>query len=69
MGLVAMGGTLAVLGLGLAKFVGALALSGLSVAAVTALGDVVQDRHIRPWAGWTAAVVTGLVVLGGALGL
>ena len=66
-GLVALGGTLAVLGLGRAQFVGALALSGLSVAAVTALGDVVQDRHIRPWAGWTAAAVTGLVVLGGAL--
>lgn len=66
-GLVALGGTLAVLGLGRAQFVGALALSGLSVAAVTALGDVVQDRHFRPWAGWTAAAVTGLVVLGGAL--
>jgi len=57
-GLVALGGTLAVLGLGRAQFVGALAMSGLSVAAVTALGDVVQDRHIRPWAGWTAAAVT-----------
>jgi hypothetical protein len=68
-GLVALGGTLAVLGLGRAQFVGALALSGLSVAAVTALGDVVQDRHFRPWAGWTAAAVTGLVVLGGALGV
>ena len=68
-GLVALGGTLAVLGLGRAQFAGALALSGLSVAAVTALGDVAQDRHLRPWAGWTAAAVTGLAILGGALGV
>ena len=64
-GLLALGGTLAVLGLGRAQFIGALALSGLSVAAITALGDVVQDRHFQPWAGWTAAAVTGLVIIGG----
>jgi len=37
-GPLALGGSLAVLGLGRAQFIGALALSGLSVAAVTALG-------------------------------
>jgi hypothetical protein len=67
MGLAALGGMLAVLGV--AQFVGALALSGLSVAAVTALGDVVQDRHFQPWTGWTAAAVAGLAVLGAALGV
>jgi Domain of unknown function (DUF4232) len=50
------------------QFIGALVLSGLAVAAVTALGDVVQDRHFQPWAGWTAAAVTGLAVIGAALG-
>ena len=53
---VVLAGTLAVLGRVGARyagsgnpfavqFVGALVLSGLAVAAVTALGDVVQDRH------------------------
>lgn len=50
------------------QFIGALALSGLAVAAVTALGDVVQDRHFQPWAGWTTVVVTGLAIIGAALG-
>jgi Protein of unknown function (DUF4232) len=67
-GLVALPGTLAVLGLGVVQFVGSLALSSLAVAAVTALGDVVQDRHFQPWAGWTAAALTGLAILGAALG-
>ena len=68
-GLVVLSGTLAVLGLGVAQFVGALALSGFAVAAVTAVGDVVQDRHFQPWAGWTTVSVTGLAVLGAALGV
>lgn len=66
--LVVLPGTLAVLGLGVAQFVGALVLSGLAVAAVTALGDVVQDRHFQPWVGWTAAAVATLAILGAALG-
>jgi hypothetical protein len=74
---VVLSGTLAVIrstnhgpgiGVGGAQFIGSLVLSGLAVAAVTALGDVVQDRHFRPWAGWTAAAVTGLAILGAALG-
>jgi hypothetical protein len=74
---VVLSGTLAVVrssnhgpgtGVGVAQFIGALVLSGLAVAAVTALGDVVQDHHVRPWAGWTAAAVTGLAILGAALG-
>jgi hypothetical protein len=77
--LVVLAGTLAVLGRVdalhagsgnpfAAQFIGALVLSGLAVAAVTALGDVVQDRHFQPWAGWTAAAVTALAILGAALG-
>ena len=27
-----------------------------------------QDRHFQPWAGWTAAALTGLAILGAALG-
>lgn len=67
-GLATLTGTLAVLGLGLTKFACALVLSSLAVAAVTALGDVVQDCHVQPWAGWTAAPVTGLAVLGALAG-
>jgi hypothetical protein len=56
------------IGVGGAQFIGALVLSGLAVAAVTALADVVQDRHFRPWVGWTATAATGLAILGAALG-
>jgi len=71
-GLVALGGTLAVAGLGPAQIVGGVILSSLAVAVVTALGDVVQDRHFKPWAGRTAAAITAIFVLGagaGGLGL
>ncbi|MGV8966012.1 MAG: DUF4232 domain-containing protein [Cellulomonas sp.] len=67
-GLVAMAGTLAFLGWGGAQLIGALALSGLLVAAVTALGDVAQDRHLPSWTPWAAAAVTGVAILGAALG-
>lgn len=67
MTLVVLSGTLAVVGLGGAHVVGAVVLSGLAVAAVTALGDVVQDHHFQPRAGWTVATVTGLASLGVAL--
>jgi len=68
-GLLVLGGTLAVLGLGVVHLVGSLALACLGVAAVTAPGDVVQDRRFRPWAGWTAAAFTGFAVLCAALGV
>jgi hypothetical protein len=67
-GLVVLVGTQAVLGLSRAQSVWALVLSVLAVAAVTALGDAIPDRRFRLWAGWTAATVTGLAVLGAAAG-
>jgi hypothetical protein len=67
-GLGTLGGALAVLGWGVAQFAGALVLSILSVAAITALGDVVPAVYVQSWAQWTAAAVAGIAILGAALG-